>query len=548
MFRNRSEQPDAVQPGWGEVLRRALPALLLATLTLAFFLGNAFTIDDATFLDMADHVLRDPIHPTAFDIPCSLPSVRLSSVLATGPVMAYLLVPAVLTSHGEWVAHGIQLGFVALAILATVRLGGRIGLPRPNAMAAGLLVGATPAVLGMASTAMADVPAMALGVFGIDQLTAFATERKLRHGVTAALGLGLAACTRSQLLLLVGVGALLLWPPRNWLGALVDKKHLVRWWPLAVAAVLSFLLVRLTRDPGQVGMGVAQGIRAHVVRYGMERRLVSFAAHLVLSLPFGLPWLALRFRALWRSRVLWAGVPTAVVLIYRGGDVSWLYRGITPLAAALGAAAVTDVLVQGWRHRDPVRLALGAWLLLPLPVIIYPQMAPKYLIASAPAVALLVASELRFSEGRVWYHRLVLGLACTLGVALGVAILDANRRYAEVDRIAAREVILPAVARGERVWFSGSFGLYWYARRAGARCLGAEPLRSGELLVVGFMPDAARVAAVGKTLVRAIEDARPGGRTMSAEDHAGFFADGWGPLPWALGEGLIQRISVYRVN
>jgi hypothetical protein len=77
--------------------------------------------------------------------------------------------------------------------------------------------------------------------------------------------------------------------------------------------------------------------------------------------------------------------------------------------------------------------------------------------------------------------------------------------------------------------------------------LNAGVPHSGELLVVGIMPDAARVAALG-TLLFDVTDARPGGRTMSEADHAGFFADAWGPLPWAWGSGTIQRIAVYRIK
>jgi hypothetical protein len=62
------------------------------------------------------------------------------------------------------------------------------------------------------------------------------------------------------------------------------------------------------------------------------------------------------------------------------------------------------------------------------------------------------------------------------------------------------------------------------------------------------MSDAARVAAIGKSWLFDITDAQPGGRTMSEAAHAGFFADAWGPLPWAWGRGTIQRIAVYRVQ
>ena len=56
-----------------------------------------------------------------------------------------------------------------------------------------------------------------------------------------------------------------------------------------------------------------------------------------------------------------------------------------------------------------------------------------------------------------------------------------------MSRQASAELIAPHTAKGEKVWFTGQWGLYWYARKAGANIVMAsesEP-KSGDLLLAG---------------------------------------------------------------
>ncbi|HJV37138.1 hypothetical protein, partial [Geomonas sp.] len=108
------------------VLYTAFPALLLAAILLFPFLGKAFTIDDPLFLCQARHALVDPLHPTAFMMAWADTSERVSQLVPSGPVMAWLLIPAIMAGGAEWVAHATQLVMLWIAILATVSLARRL--------------------------------------------------------------------------------------------------------------------------------------------------------------------------------------------------------------------------------------------------------------------------------------------------------------------------------------------------------------------------------------------------------------------------------------
>ena len=79
------------------------------------------------FLREAEHALVDPLHPTAFDYPWNLEPERLSTIVPTGPMGAWALVPAIMAGGSETVAHLTTLAFLWLAILATVSLGLQLG-------------------------------------------------------------------------------------------------------------------------------------------------------------------------------------------------------------------------------------------------------------------------------------------------------------------------------------------------------------------------------------------------------------------------------------
>jgi hypothetical protein len=90
-------------------LKSALPAILLATFVLVPFLDKPFTIDDTVFLFEARHTLTDPLHPTAFEMNWDRVPERVSTIVPTGPVMAWLLVPSIIFGDAEWAAHAVQL-------------------------------------------------------------------------------------------------------------------------------------------------------------------------------------------------------------------------------------------------------------------------------------------------------------------------------------------------------------------------------------------------------------------------------------------------------
>lgn len=528
------------------VLKSAVPAVLVAVIVLVPFLDKAFTIDDTTLMMMAEHALLDPLHPAAFEIAWDR-DMPVRATGPTGPIMGWILLPAAFFGSSERIAHLIVLAILLIAVLATVSLALRLGLSTRAARWAGLLLVSTPAVLGLAGTAMPDIPAMALGVLGLERLLAWKQERRGWQAVVAASSLGIAPLVRPHAALLLGIGALLL--VDNFTRAAAWRSVPRRGWLILLTALfITTAAMAITRDPAA---GSATPISV-IVQMGssnsLPSNLVSFASYWVMLLPLALPWLAMRWRvALSRGWVLGNAFVLAFFFSLKFG---LHYQLLTASLAALGVSALWDVLSDAWSRRDETQGALGLWLLVALPVVTYVHFPCKYLVASAPAVAMLVARAAELHAGRA--GRIAVGVAVGAGVCLGVAILRADAAFSGLARRAVAELISPHVLAGRTVWYAGHWGFQWYAEKAGARYLSLAPPHPvrGDLLVTTLrsMPSPTVELYPERERIDRVTDSAPGGRVVVNELGVNFFSNFDAVLPWIWSDAVIDQFDLFLIT
>jgi len=460
-------------------------ALALAAIVLLPFLSKAYTIDDPVFLREAQNVLTNPLHPSAFEMVwASERRLRASEFLPGGPLAAYLLVPLALARWQEWGGHLLMLVYFGIAIAATAALARRFGLSPWAQHAAALLTASAPVALGMAGTLMPDIPAMMFTALGMERLMAWIQSHRRRAGILAALFLALAVLSRINLLVLLAIAGYY---------ALRQSWVLRRDWhnvlPVVLAGVLVLLGLIVTLDPDATGGSAVSAV-------GRQLGFDFSGRH-------------------------------AVALLIA-------YLTTTPLLAALLT-----------RKRLEPSALLWVWLLIPVPVIAYVQIAPKYLLPALPAAAILAAYGLDrlVSRGRL------LALISATGATFGFLILRADARMSGTAREAAAQLIRPRVQAGDRVWFAGHWGFHWYAEAAGAVPLSIDPPfpSRGDIVVsssvdkpVGLLP------LVPRTLIETWGSSEPAGQVMSR--HAGFYSDLWGLLPWWWERPLGPGFQVWRVT
>jgi hypothetical protein len=449
------------------------------------FLDKPYTIDDPVFLREAQNVLLDPLHPSAFEMVwASERHLRASEFLPGGPIVAYALVPLALAGWQEWAGHLLVAIYLAIAVVATAVLARRFGLGPWAQQAAALLTASAPVALGMAGTVMPDIPAMMFTALGMERFMVWTQRHRWGAGLLAAVFLSLAVLLRINLLVLLAIAGYYALR-QSW----VEARPWRNVAPVVLAAALVLLVMMVTRDPNVSG-GTAVSAVGRQLGFDFTPR-------------------------------------HAVALLIA-------FLTTTPLLAAL--------LTR--RRLEPSAL-LWVWLLVPVPVIAYVQIAPKYLLPVLPAAAILAAHGL----DRLASRRAILALLTAAGATLGVLILRADARMAGTARAAADRLIRPRVEAGERVWFAGHWGFHWYAEAAGAAPLSVDPPfpSRGDIIVsssvdrpVGLLP------RVPRTLIESWGSSEPAGQVMSR--HAGFYSDLWGLLPWWWEPPLGPGFQVWRVT
>jgi hypothetical protein len=466
-----------------------------------------------------------------------------SGVGSAQALMGYALVPVILAGGAEWIAHTIQILLCCVAVIEMIRLALWLGLSRLLAGAAGLLLAAIPPFLPMASTAMPDMLALALGLTGIERLFAWKAERRWSQAVVSGIALGLAPWARPHWAMLLGLASISLFDEFKFLAMRHQIRRQTRLWAPILLAVCILLTVNLAThqrgpivDPTQT---LTEG--GHP-----SRNLFAYFLYLAVPIPMAVVWLAVYWRKLpFLLAPVTASAGLMVPMHLTGGLASqWAL-----LAVLCAVPVVVHLLRVCWKNRDRTGLLLGLWMLSPLPVVVYAHFPIKYMMLALPAVVLIILRTLSsFSSTR--------GVTCACavivlaGTAYSCLILRADADFAEFGRRAAKELIAPHVAAGEKVWYGGEWGFYWYAREAGAEV--SQPRiaaqRPGQLLVVGLTEngDVTRNRFPKRVLVDRKQYNSPHGRTMGSG--AGLYSNLTGFALWVWNPAATNVYELWRIQ
>ncbi len=530
--------------------RCALPGLLLALVCLLPFLNKAYTIDDPYFLFEARQTLQTPLTPTAVSMCWENVGYKrpLRQIGSPAVLMAYLLTPVVLLQAREWAGHLLMLLVLGASIVATVRLAFRCGADRTQAIWAGLILAAFPAVLGMAGTVMPDVPVMCLSVIGMERLLAWKAEGRIHQALASGLALGLAPLGRVHTILLLPLAAVILagYPPIPSLNRL-RQSGLVRWLPVVLALVSFATVTWLTSDPSHGSSSAVFVGGPNLNQLGafrIDQNLPELGLIWMLAAPLGIAWLLVSGRpGLW---LLGAGIAGAAILKYGFHLVS----GVRYAIGLLGVAVLAWVVLWAWRSRQPPMFWLALWLLIPVPLVPYLHLPSKYMVPCAPAAAILLARRLSLAGAT---RRLLVSAATVIGgAAVGVGILHADAAFAGLARQVVNEAVIPQIQAGRRVWYSGEWALTWYGEQAGADCLLLSPLPApGDIVVAGVIDGGAPLLDrlnLKKRLVRTISRDGFGVRIMNPAIDVGFYSNFYGYLPWRLSSAPVNTYYVWQIE
>jgi len=177
----------------------------------------------------------------------------------------------------------------------------------------------------------------------------------------------------------------------------------------------------------------------------------------------------------------------------------------------------------------------------------------RNILPMLPAVSLLIVRRLEacgiLQEGA---RPKLLYLPVALSVALAMLVAQADYRLAAAAREAAQEIKARAGSSAKALKFEGHWGFQYYMEALGATALDERDLRlaPNDAVVVPlensyFFPLPAQI--VEPWFTHEIAWSR-WLSTMDGSLGAGYYADGWGPLPFVFARVPREQYAVYRVR
>jgi 4-amino-4-deoxy-L-arabinose transferase-like glycosyltransferase len=530
---------------------------LLVLILLLPFIGKAFHIDDPLFIWVAQHIQTNPGNPYGFLVNWYGTDMPMSAVNKNPPLVSYYI--ALAASVLGWSEPALHLAFLlpALAVALGMYLVARRFCERPLlATLAGLL---TPVFFVTSMTVMSDMLMLAFWVFAVYFWIRGMETRK--HGTLAFAGLliGVAALTKYFAVVLI--------PLLGFYSMIKERR--VGWSLLYLLLPIALLGWYQWTTHQLYGRGLLLDAAAYATNMKPWYDKARPIPQLYIALVFTGGCIA---SALFLARQLWSSTALALGVLVAGLSVvvlaSFPTLGAVPLAGTthwllalqigiwgtVGVSLLLVAVLDLHRQRDADSLFLFVWMIgtfVFAGFVNWTTNGRSILPMIVPA-GILIA---RLLERRVASRRpgrlpaTLIPLAAAAALSLAVTWADAG--FAETGRTGARMIHDKHAASSNAVWFQGHWGFQYYMQQLGAKAVDVRNFRvaPGDIVAVpttntnlyGMAPQWAAVEVVDVPMHGWLATMNPG-------VGAGFYADVFGPLPFAVGSIPMERFRIFSAS
>ena len=522
------------------------------------FIGKAFNIDDPLFLWAARHIQTHPADPYGFTVNWYGTEMPMASVTKNPPLVPYYI--AVVASVFGWSEASLHLAFLlptfAVAIGALL-LAGRLCTRPLLAVLAGLL---TPVFLVSSLTVMSDVPMLAFWVFAVHSWMV-GLERH-SHGVLAVAAVLIAASALAKYFGMTLIPLVLVYT--------VAKQRRIGWPLLYIVIPVGTLIWYQWATHQLYGRGLlfdaAEYATAMPNAFG---RLSLAKAWVACAFTGGCVATVLCFaRQLWSRRAIFlAGLLALAVTCVVASNTTW---GAFPLPKDAAARWVLALQLGIWGtagisllalalldlrdRRDAEAGLLFLWTIgtfLFAAFINWSTNGRSVLPMVIPA-GILIARRI---EGRTAARKETLaavGIPLAAATLLAVAVTWSDYRLARAARQGAMTIHEKYRSHAGTLWFEGHWGFQYYMQGLGGRPIDVRDprLTPGDLVAEPTVNSNLLALPSEWTAVREIIPVPSSAwlSTMDLRTGAGFYADAFGPLPFAFGTDGVEKFTIYEVH
>jgi hypothetical protein len=526
----------------------------LAVGCLVPFLSKPFHVDDPLFVWCARHVVSHQVDFYGFNLNWQGRLESMAAITQNPPLAAYYLAFfGRFLGWSEVALHAACLLPAVAVILGTFWLTKRF-CAQPLAAALGVLC--SPVFLLSSTSVMCDTLMLGFWIWAVY----FWVEGFERKGqtrlVVAAVLITLSALTKYFGMCLIPL--LLVY------GIMKQGRLEIRLGWLGIPVLAMALYQGLTRHL------YGKGLLLNAAAYAMNWRVSgALPEKLLAGLAFTGGCIILTVLAaplLWGRTGLGIGagvgllIGAALAFLQKIGGfpladrhgINWLYILQFSLFSVGGLTALVLAGADLRKHKDAPSTLLFLWAAgtFVFACAINWTVSGRNILPMVPPVACLVVRRLEGGSGL--RGRRMLGLKIATGLSLLVALLvtQADFDLAGSARATALSLQKELGTPGATLWFEGHWGFQYYMEALGAKPIDSNALafsRNDVIIIpmknsyIFSLPG----ALVRQDFIRQVSTSR-WIATQNADCGAGYYSDGWGPLPFVFGEVPPDNYVVFR--
>lgn len=538
-----------------------IPAVV-TILCLVPFVDKAFHLDDPVFIWSAKHIQSKPFDFYGFKANWYGTELGMWEMHHNPPGVCYYMVLAgFLLGWSEVALHAAFLVPAVAAALGTYYLARVLHLQPKWAALAAVAVVLTPGFVVSGSTLMCDMMVLALWVWAIAFWLRGMKENKQWNLLFAAMLISLCTLTRY-----VGIALVAL----LFVYSLMQKRKLGVW--------VLYLLIPPVILAGYLwaaqllyGGGLLSEAASFAVRFRWKEKValfpkvltgLAFAGGCIMTVLFYVP-------LLWSRRVMIVGAILTIlfILILASAEkigstptrningVKWgfLIQVALMVAGGVSLVALAGVDIRQCRDADSLLLLLWVVGIFFFASFINWTVNARSILPMIPAAGILLVRRVeRLSktkrEVRMWRAAWPLVPAAVVALSVGWA----DYAWANTARSAAETISKSFENYKGDIWFQGHWGFQYYMESNGHKALDFKHSKpaSGDIIIVPSNNCFSWNLPQKDFLLSQTFQVEPLRwlATMNLSLGAAFYADVWGPIPFAVGPVDVEKYRAYIVR
>ena len=515
--------------------------LILTSLNIS----KAIHIDDAGHLEIAKHIIEDPLKPMSGHV--NWEDSKESIHKLNQPHLFFYLLAAFIyfVSGNEIMMHAFVSLFALACAVLFFFLAARINKETSPYFLVLLCLG--PAFIA-SQNIMVDIPMLSLWLSYLYLIFMDIENNKPIYLAGAAVMASCAILIKYYSMILLPVLVIYVAVQKQW----------QRLWVLVIpaAAILGWSLFNYY-DYGGVHL-LGREIR-HITIASIKDNTINWFIGLGAIAPFTIIMIPrmLKNRAGW----LILGLSIIASFIYYSKRIAFPNAMLGAIFMGNGVFALLCSMSMAWRVYRENKIEGAQYIIVVLLCLILssmtfillfaPFMAVRHILPVVPAILLIMALYL----GNI--GKKFITVITILTMFMGVSLAISDWQYADVYRSYAKNIAGNIGTRAD-VWYAGHWGWQWYARKEGMKEYDAKSTTfvMNDYLVVPSaihkqsIRDDHRDTLIHVSTIRVESGLSTRIRTMMIEPNGGYYYYSYtkGSMPWTITDSPLEEFKIYRIG